>query len=102
MIAIEPVRVPVVAGVNVTLIVQVLPAASMPVPGPPALQVLVSAKSPIAAPTEIVVLAVPVFFTVTALIALVVFSACAANVSLAGEIVMVTEPVPPVPLRLTV
>jgi len=98
VIAIEPVKLPVVVGVKVTLIVQVLPAAS--VPG--RVQVSVSAKSPVAAPTEIVVLAVPVFFTVTALLELVVFSACAANVSLAGVTVTVMVPVPPVPVRLTV
>ena len=68
MIAIEPERVPVAVGVKVTLIVQLAPAPSV-------LQVgLDCAKSPVAAPTVIVVLAVPVFFTVTALLALVVFS----------------------------
>jgi hypothetical protein len=88
-------------GVNFTLTVQVLPVASMPVPP---LQVLVCAKSPVAAPTEMVVVAVPVFFTVTTLAALVVPITCAAKVSVAGVSVMVTglDPEPPVPVRLTV
>ena len=91
-----PARGPVAVGVNVTLIVQVAPAFNMvPQLG------LLAAKSPVVG-NEIVVLAVPVFFTVTALLALVVFSACGANVSVAGVTVTVTVPELPVPVRLTV
>jgi len=50
-----------------------------------------------------VVLPVPVFFTVTALLALVVFSACATKVSVAGVTVTVTVGAPvPVPESVTV
>jgi len=81
--------------VNVTLIVQVA-AALRVLP-----QVFVCAKSPVAAPIEIVVLTVPVFFTVTTFAALVVPTACEANVSLVGVTVIVT-PVVPVPVRLII
>jgi hypothetical protein len=75
--------------------VQVAPALSeLP-------QVLVWAKSPIAGGIDIVVLAVPVFFTVTTLAGLVVPTACEANVSLVGVTVMMTAAFP-VPVRLMV
>jgi hypothetical protein len=61
-----PGRVPVVVGLNVTLIVQFFPAATEPV------QVLLSAKSPLAAIPEIARLAVPTFVSVTGFAALVV------------------------------
>jgi len=70
VIAIEPVRVPVVVGVNVTLTVQLAPAASV------VEQAFVCAKSPLAAPMESIVVTVPVFFTVTGLLALVVPTVC--------------------------
>lgn len=92
----EPVRVPVVVGVKVTLIVQLAPAASV------VEQVFVCAKSPVAAPTERVVDKVPVFFTVTGLLALVVPTVCDANVKLDGVGVTTTVPPVPVPVRPTV
>ena len=52
-------RVPVAVGVNVTVIAQLTPEPSE-VP-----QLFVCEKSPVAAPIEIVVGPVPVFFTVT-------------------------------------
>ena len=65
-----PVRVPLVVGLNVTLIVQLADLAPSVVPhgvvSPPT-----AAKSPVAA-NESEVDAVPVFFTVTVLAALVV------------------------------
>jgi hypothetical protein len=54
-----PDRVPVVVGVNVTLIVQLLPA------GNEAPQLLLSAKSPLAAIPEIARLAIAVLVTIT-------------------------------------
>jgi len=92
-----PVRVPIAVGVNVTLTVQLAPAFNVVPQLPP----VDTAKSPLGL-NEIGVLAVPVFFTVTALLALVVFSACAAKVSVAGVTVTVTVPELPVPVRLTV
>lgn len=89
---ITPGMLPVVAGVNVTLMVHVAPALRV-LP-----QVLVRAKSPDAGGTEIVVCAVPVFFTVTTLGKLVAPTACAVNVSAAGETVTVVAF--PVPVRL--
>ena len=61
-----PGRVPVVVGVNVTLIVQLLPAVTEPP------QLLLSAKSPLVAIPEITRLAVPVFVSITGCVALVV------------------------------
>jgi hypothetical protein len=83
-------------GVNLTLIVQVAPAFSV-LP-----QMFVCAKSPVAAPTDIVVDKVPVFFTVTTLAALVVPTVCAGNVSLVGVTVTAKPPETPVPERVTV
>ena len=78
VIEIEPVRVPVVVGLNVTLTVQLAPAASV------VEQVFVCAKSPVAAPMESVVVPVPIFFTVTGWLALVVPTVCDVNVKLVG------------------
>lgn len=89
-------RVPVVVGVNVTISVQLPPAASV------LEQVFVCAKSPVAAPMERVVDTVPVFFTVTGLLALVVPTVCDANVKLDGVGVTITVPPVPVPDRVTV
>ena len=89
-------RVPVVVGVNVTISVQLPPDASV------LEQVFVCAKSPVAAPMERVVDTVPVFFTVTGLLALVVPTVCDANVKLDGVGVTTTVPPVPVPVRLTV
>jgi hypothetical protein len=67
VIVIAPVRVPVVVGVNVTVIVQVLFCANV------AVQVFVWLKSPVAAETAIVVM-LPLFAVrVTVCDALVVF-----------------------------
>lgn len=96
MIAIEPVRVPVVVGVKVTLTVQLAPAASV------LEQLFVCVKSPVAAPIVSVVDKVPVFFTVTGLLALVVPTACEAKVRLDGVVVTVMVPPVPVPDRVTV
>ena len=98
----DPVRVPVVVGVNVTDIVQLLPLPAKVVPHgvvPPA----TAAKSPLAPKESDVLAAVPVFLTVTIFAALVVPTVCAANVSLAGVTVTITVPSEaPVPDRLTV
>jgi len=88
------VRVPVVVGVNVTVSVQLAPDASV------LEQLLVCAKSPVAAPMESVVLAVPVFFTATVWLGLVVPTVCEEKVKLDGVNVIVT--IVPVPVRLTV
>jgi hypothetical protein len=96
VIKIEPVRVPVVVGVNATLTVQVAPAASVPE------QAFVCAKSPVAAPMESVVDNVPVFFTVTDWPGLVVRTVCEGNVKLDGIGVTMTVPPVPVPDRVTI
>jgi hypothetical protein len=92
----EPVRVPVTVGVNVTVTEQLAPALS--VVG----QLFVCAKSPVGFEMVTGVDMLPVFFTVTTFPALVVFTVCAANVSLAGVVVTVTMPATPVPVKLTV
>jgi hypothetical protein len=92
-----PVRVPVAVGVNVTITVQLAgdgPNVPIQVPA-------VSAKSPVV-PNEIDVDPVPVFFIVTVLAALVVPTACLANVSLVGVAVTTTVGAFPVPVSLTV
>lgn len=94
---IDPARVPVACGINVTEIVQVAGEGPSVVP-----HVFVCAKSPLTSAIEIGVDAVPVFFTVTVFAALVVPTVCAANVSLVGETVTTTVPALPVPVRLTV
>lgn len=95
VIKIEPVRVPVVVGVNVTLTVQFVPAASVLVQ-----VVLDCAKSPVGVPTEIVVDAVPELVTVNDMGPLVVPTVCDGNVKLVGAGVTMT--VVPVPDRVTV
>ena len=95
----DPVRVPVVVGVNVTDTVQLLPPPAKVVPHgvvPPA----TAAKSPLAA-NESDVLMVPVFLIVTILAALVVPTVCAANVSLVG-VAVTTTAATPVPVNFTV
>lgn len=87
VIEIEPVRVPVAVGVNVTVIVQ-LAGEGPSVVG----QLLVCAKSPVAGAIVSGVEAVPVFFTVTVLPALVVPTVCEAKVSLVGVVVTTTVP----------
>jgi hypothetical protein len=92
-----PVRVPVAAGVNVTITVQLAgDGPSVPVQVP-----AVSAKSPVVA-NESDVDPVPVFFMVTVLAALVVPTGVLANVSLVGVAVTTTVGAFPVPLSLTV
>ena len=85
-------------GVKVTLNVQLTPAPSeLPHVLP------LSAKSPVAAPTESVVDSVLVFFTVTPWLALVVPSSCEENVKVVGVTVTVTVGAPvPVPESATV
>jgi len=97
VIAIEPLRLPAASGENVTVMVQ-LAGEGPSVVG----QLLVCAKSPVAAPTVSGVDPVPVFFTVTVLPALVVPTACAANVNVAGVSVITTVAAFPVPVRLTI
>ena len=95
---ISAVRVPVAAGVNFTVKVQLLAAAS----GAP--QWLVRPNSLALAPPTCmesrVKVPVPVFVSVTVCPALVVPTFCAANVRLAGE--SGTAGAVPVPVRLTV
>jgi hypothetical protein len=95
-----PVRVPVPSGVNVTDIVQLAAAANVPLHG--VVPLPTAAKSPVV-PIESDVLTLPVFLTVTVLPALVVPTACEANVSLVGVTVTVVpaEDVP-VPAKLTI
>jgi hypothetical protein len=95
VIVIVPVRVPVAVGVNVTVTVQLAGEGPSVVP-----QVLVCAKSPLA-PIEIEVDPVPVFFTVTTFPALVVPTACEANVSVVGVAATITVGALPVPVKLT-
>jgi hypothetical protein len=95
VIDIEPVRAPVAVGVNVTVSVQLPPDASVLV------QLLVCAKSPVAAPIESGVATAPVFFTVTGWLELVVPTVCDGNVKLDGVGVTMTVPVP-LPERLII
>jgi hypothetical protein len=91
-----PVRVPTAVGVNLTPIVQDAPPARLDP------QVLVCEKSPLFVPAmrmlEMLNAAVPRFFKVTLLAALVVPTVRLAKVIVAGDTV---TPVP-VPLKLTV
>jgi hypothetical protein len=95
VIEIEPVRVPVVVGVNATVSVQLPPDASV------LEQLLVCAKSPVAAPIESGVATAPLFFTVTCWLELVVPTVCEGNVKLDGVGVTITVPVP-LPERLII
>jgi len=88
VIVITPEMLPVVEGVKTAVMEQVALAPSVP------LQVLVGAlKSPLSAVAMLVDWP-PVFFTVITLPALVVPTACAAKVSLAGVTVITTGAVP--------
>src|SRR5437016_14500472 len=79
VIVTAPVRMPVAVGVNVTLMVQLAPAAT-DVP-----QVLVCMKSPLATMLVTLSAAFPVLFSVTDCAALVVPTSWFANVRLVGE-----------------
>lgn len=78
----SPVLVPPTVGVNVTLIVQEAPAASVPE------QLLVCAKPPVVEMAIPVTLAVPELVSVTACEALVVFSGWFEKVNVVGASVM--------------
>lgn len=95
VIVTSPVRVPVWVGVKVTLILQFLPAASV---GPQGFELVVKAKSPLAAMLPMFRVAVPVLASVMALPALVMPTVVLGNVREAG--VRVTTG--PVPLAVTV
>jgi hypothetical protein len=90
-----PVRVPAAVGENVTVIVQLFPAAIDDV------QVVVAAKSPLVVTPLFVTAAVPLFLTVTVMPALVVPVACCGNVRLVGETVIEPPVLVPLPLRVT-
>ena len=94
-----PIRVPVVVGLNVTDIVQLAPAANVPLHG--VVPLPTAAKSPVV-PIESDVLTLPVFLTVTVLPALVVPTACDANVSVAGVAVTVVGVPAPTPDSVTI
>src|SRR5271167_1081524 len=101
------VRAPFAPGVNSTLIVQLAPAASVPVALhiPPELgsgtEKSSASSPPIVNPLKLTV-AVLVFFTVTLSGALVVVSACEPNARLLGVTVTVAVPGVPVPVKVTV
>ena len=88
-----PVRVPPAVGVNVTLIAQCAPAARLEP------QLLLCAKSPLAATAEILRAAFPEFVSVIAWLALVVPCAWLANVKLVGERAADGAVTTPVPVR---
>jgi hypothetical protein len=101
------VRAPAAPGVNATLIVQLAPAANVPVAPHAAPDVPAGTpKSPALAPVIVNPLkftaAVLVFITVTLNGALVVVSACDPNVKLLGVTVSVVVPGVPVPVSVTV
>jgi hypothetical protein len=101
------VRAPFAPGVNTTLIVQLAPAASVPVALHPAPDegrgtAKSSASSPLIVNPLKVTVAVLVFFTVTLNGALVVLTACEPNVKLLGVTVTVAVPDVPVPVNVTV
>lgn len=91
---------PLVVGVKVTLIEQVVPGVKEPLVLPAGMQVLVCAKSPLAARDEMVSVALPVFLTITVFAGLVVPTACKAKVSDPG-VRLTTDPTP-VPDKATV
>ena len=74
---IEPLMAPATVGVNVTATLHVAPGFSVE-------QVLVWAKFALAPTDEIVTAVVPLFFSVTDLLALVVPRSCAAKAKLNG------------------
>ena len=90
-----PEREPPSVGVNVTLIVQEPPAATL------LSQLLVCAKSPLVVMPATLSAALPVLDSVTVCELLVDFTNSAANVSVAGEM-LATGTASPVPVRLTV
>jgi hypothetical protein len=101
------VRAPFALGVNSTLIVQLAPAANVPVALHPALdEGCGTAKSPAFTPLTVkpVKFTGPllVFITVTLKGALVVVSACEPNAKLLGVTVTVAVPGAPVPVSVTV
>jgi hypothetical protein len=101
------VRVPLACGVNSTLIVQLAPAAKVPVGLHPALEFgsgtpKSSASSPLVAKPAKFTVAVLVFFTVTLSAALVVLTVCEPNVKLPGVTVTVAAALVPVPVSVTV
>jgi hypothetical protein len=89
----DPVRVPLAVGLNVTLIVQLAPAARLDP------HVFVCAKSPLATIELIAAAAFPVFCTVTVCAALVAPTVVLPNVRLDGlvESVALVPPPPPPP-----
>jgi hypothetical protein len=95
----DALREPVAVGLNVTLIVQVAPAATLPS------QLFVCAKSDVFVPANAMLLIVsaefPVLVSVTALAALVVFTIWFPNASDVGDRLTVGAAVP-VPDKLTV
>src|SRR5260370_24077594 len=96
-----PARAPVAVGVNVTLILQFAPAASIGIAGligQAVAPVLVHAKSPDAAMEVIVRGPVPVFVSVTVCAALVVFSSWLAKVRLVGASTTAGAGFAPVPV----
>ena len=97
VIVTAPVRVPVVVGVKVTLMVQLDPAVTAPG------QLLLWAKSPVAAMLEIVRSAVPVFVNETVCAGLVEPTFWLEKVKLVGESRTVgVDVLSPEPVRLTV
>src|SRR5450755_2913448 len=86
-----PVRVLSVVGLNLTVMLQLAPAATL-VP-----QVLISSKSPLAAMLVMVNVAVPVLVRLITCPALIVFTSCVAKVKLAGERTTVAPPPTPTP-----
>jgi hypothetical protein len=87
-----PVRLPTVLGVNVGVMVQVAPAAS--VDGAIG-QVFVWPKLELAEIETVVAVLLPVFFTVIAEPVLVAFKTVEGNVTLVGVAVTVVAPLPP-------
>src|SRR5271156_5856678 len=100
------VRVPAAPGVNCTPIVQLAPAASVPVglhaPPEAAGTAKSSASSPLIVNPVKLTVAVLVFFTVTLCAAHVVLTVCDPNVKLPGVTVTVAVPAVPVPVNVTV
>jgi hypothetical protein len=99
------VRVPAACGVNSTLIVQLAPAANVPVALHPAPDegsgtAKSSAPGPLVVNPAKLTAAVLVFITVTLCAALVVLTACEPNVKLSGVTVAVSGV--PVPVNVTV
>jgi hypothetical protein len=91
----DPVRAPAAVGVNVTLIVQLAPTASV-LP-----QLFVCAKSPLAAIEPIVAPVVPLFDSVVDCAAVVEPTTVEANARLAGLALSAGPGAVPVPLRAT-